>query len=280
MTAEGLWTPRARREARVQQPRRRRSCLGELIQIDGCDHDWFEERAPRCVLLVFIDDATGRLMELRFTDSESTFEYFKCMRRYLERHGRPVALYSDKASIFRVNRKEHAGAGLTQFGRAMTELNIDVICANTASAKGRVERVHQTLQDRLVKELRLAKVNSIEDANAFLDAYVEDFNDRFGRAPRSEHDAHRPLIDDVCLDDVFSLQDQRKLSRSLTLNYKRVMYVLDPTDEARALRGRRVQIYEDADGQVSIRHGTLHLVWCRNMIEIDLEWYPLVGGPG
>jgi len=206
-----------------------------------------------------VDDASGDLMELRFARSESTFEYFSSVRRYLERHGRPVAFYSDKATIFRVNRKEHAGDGLTQFGRAMGELNIDVICANTAPAKGRVERAHQTLQDRLVKELRLAGVSSIEDGNAFLPSFVEDYNRRFGRAPASPHDAHRPLPSDEPLDDIFRLQEQRKVSRNLTLHYKRVMYLLEPTPEAHEVKGKQVRIYEDDDGNVSIRSGSIEL---------------------
>lgn len=259
MEAE-LWTPRKLRDRRVHQPRRRRECVGELIQIDGCDHEWFEDRAPRCVLLVFVDDATGELMELRFAPSESTFEYFTSVRRYLERHGRPVAFYSDKASIFRVNRKDHGGDGLTQFGRAMRELNIDVICANSAPAKGRVERAHQTLQDRLVKELRLAGISSMEDGNSFLARFVDDYNRRFGRPPRSTHDVHRPLQPDEPLDDIFRLQVERKVSRNLTLSYKRVLYLLEPTSEAHDVKGKRVRIYEDDDGNVSIRSGERELV--------------------
>ena len=258
MVEAGLWTPRKLRDRRVHQPRRRRACVGELIQIDGSDHEWFEDRAPRCVLLVFVDDATGDLMELRFAPSESTFEYFTSVRRYLARHGRPVAFYSDKASIFRVNRKDYGG-GLTQFGRAMSELNIDVICANSAPAKGRVERAHQTLQDRLVKELRLAGVCCMEDGNAFLAEFVEDYNRRFGRAPESPHDVHRPLLADEPLDDIFRLQVERKVSRNLTLNYKRVLYVLEPTAQAHGVKGKRVRVYEDDDGNVSIRDGDTEL---------------------
>ncbi len=225
----------------------------------GCDHEWFEDRAPRCVLLVFVDDATGRLMELRFARSESTFEYFTSVRRYLHRHGRPVAFYSDKATIFRVNRKDHRGSGLTQFGRAMSQLNIDVICANTAPAKGRVERAHQTLQDRLVKEMRLAAVSSIDEGNALLPTFVEDYNRRFGHAPHSPHDAHRPVAQSEPLDDIFRLQVERKVSRNLTLDYKRVMYLLEPTAEAHDAKGKRVQVYEDDDGNVSIRSGDTEL---------------------
>jgi hypothetical protein len=131
--------------------------LGELIQIDGSEHWWFEARGPQCTLLVYIDDATSRLMHLQFVESESTFAYFHAARAYLEAWGKPVAFYSDKHGVFRVNHPGALGGdGMTQFGRALHALNIDIICANSSPAKGRVERAHKTLQDRLVKELRLA----------------------------------------------------------------------------------------------------------------------------
>jgi transposase len=237
MIEDGLWIPRARREPRIQQPRRRRPCRGELVQIDGCDHEWFEERAGRCTLLVFVDDATGALMELRFCESESAFSYFAAMRSYLEQHGKPVALYSDKATVFRVNKKEpQGGAGITQFGRALSSLNIDILCANTPAAKGRVERAHLTLQDRLVKELRLRGIRDLEAANAFAPEFIADYNRRFARAPRSEHNAHRPLQPSDDLARIFSWQETRLVSKSLTLSYKRVLYVLDPTDAAGSAR--------------------------------------------
>lgn len=136
----------------MHQPRLRRESLGELIQIDGSEHRWFEDRGPVCTLLVFIDDATGKLMQTRFVDSESTQAYFAALRDYLQTHGRPVAFYSDKHSIFRVNRTEaRTGHGMTQFGRALCELNIEIICANSSQAKGRVERANRTLLDRLVR---------------------------------------------------------------------------------------------------------------------------------
>jgi hypothetical protein len=184
----GLWIPRKLRPPKVQQPRARRACLGELIQIDGCEHRWFEDRAPMCTAIVYVDDATSRLMVVRFAGSESTFAYFEATREHLERYGKPLAFYSDKASIFRVNRADAAsGPGYTQFGRALYELNIDGICANTAAAKGRVERVHLTLQDRLVKELRLQDISSIEAANAFMPRFIEDYNARFAKEPRDPH---------------------------------------------------------------------------------------------
>jgi transposase len=256
MIEDGLWIPRARREPRIQQPRRRRPCRGELIQVDGCDHEWFEERAARCTLLVFVDDATGALMELLFCESESAFSYFAAMRSYLEQHGKPVALYSDKAGVFRVNKKEpQGGTGVTQFARALGSLNIDILCANTPAAKGRVERAHLTLQDRLVKELRLRGISDVKAANAFAPEFIADYNRRFARAPRSEHDAHRPLQPSDDLARIFSWQETRLVSKSLTLNYKRVLYVLDPTDAARAARGKRVSIEEREDGSLSFWHG-------------------------
>lgn len=130
-------------------------------------------------------------MELLFVKSESTFSYFEATRHYIDKHGKPLALYSDKAGVFRVNNKHATGGeGHTQFGRAMHELNIQTICAETSEAKGRVERAHLTLQDRLVKELRLQSINSMEAANAFAEAYIADYNRRFGKAPRHDFDVH------------------------------------------------------------------------------------------
>ena len=253
MTQSGLWVPRAQRQRRVQQPRQRRECYGELVQVDGSDHPWFEDRSPRCTLLVYIDDATGSLMQLWFCDGESTFNYFEATRRYLERHGKPVAFYSDKASVFRVNAKTSLD-GYTQFGRAMGELNIDTMCANTPQAKGRVERVNSTLQDRLVKELRLAGISTVDEANEFSVRFVEDFNKRFARPALHAHDAHRPLRADENLPEVFTWQEKRKVSRSLTLHYKRVMYLLEDTDDARAAMGNHVDIVESEDGEIRICH--------------------------
>lgn len=124
MTEAGLWIPRRQRPPKVYQPRARRACLGELIQIDGSDHRWFEDRAPACTLLVYVDDATSRLMHVHFTASESTFSYFEATRAYIERYGKPGAFYSDKASVFRSTAAGKTGSSVTHFGRAMYELNI------------------------------------------------------------------------------------------------------------------------------------------------------------
>src|SRR6266853_1137482 len=194
MIADGLWQDRRHRLPSPHQPRRRRDCLGELVQIDGSEHAWFEDRAAPCTLLGFVDDATSRLMQLRFVASESAFDYFRTTRAYLEAHGKPVAFYSDKHGIFRVNSKDAAGGeGVTQFGRALLALNIDIICANSPQAKGRIERAFGTLQDRMVKELRLAGVSSMAAANAWLPGFITAYNTRFGRDPANAKDLHRPL---------------------------------------------------------------------------------------
>ncbi len=198
--------------------------LGELVQIDGSEHAWFEDRAPQCTLLVYVDDATSRLMHLHFTATESTFSYFEATRAYIERHGKPSALYSDKASVFRNTSASKTGSSVTHFGRAMYELNIDTFCANSSSAKGRVERAHLTLQDRLVKELRLRGISTVAEANAYEN-----------------------------LDLVLTWREPRKVTKSLTVQYDRVMYLLDDTLENRKLIDRYIDVWEYPDGRIELR---------------------------
>jgi hypothetical protein len=246
----GLWIPRRLRSPKVYQPRNRRQCVGELIQIDGSDHAWFEERAPACTLLVYIDDATSRLMHLHFTYSESTFSYFEATRAYIEQHGKPQAFYSDQASVFRCAHKAaKAGEGYTQFGRAMFELNIESICANSSQAKGRVERANGTLQDRLVKELRLRGIDSLEAANAFVPTFIEDHNRRFAKPPRNDFDTHRPVRED----EDFTWRELRKVSHVLTLQYDKKMYLLADQPDTRRWIGKYIDIYEYPDGRIEVR---------------------------
>jgi hypothetical protein len=252
MVAAGLWVPRKERGPRIHQPRHRRDCLGELVQIDGCEHYWFEDRGPACTLLVFVDDATGRLMQLRFVLSESTFEYLRAARSYVEAHGRPIAFYSDKHTVFRVARAGREG--LTQFGRALAELNVDLICANSSQAKGRVERAHKTLQDRLVKELRLAGISTIEAANAFLPAFMADYNARFGKEPRRPEDLHRPAPGAAALGEIMTVREERTVSASLTLHYDKMLILLEPDALTRPLAQQRVTVINYPDGRFAIRH--------------------------
>ena len=254
MIGDGLWLSKAARRT-FHQPRLRRERLGELVQIDGSEHHWFEDRGDPCTLLVFIDDATSRLMELRFVPSESTFSYFAALERYLEKHGRPVAFYSDKYSVFRVAKKDaKGGAGMTQFGRALSELNIEILCANSSQAKGRVERANRTLQDRLVKELRLAGIADIEAANAFLPDYIETYNTKFAKTPVRPDDLHRPMnVEPDRLADILCWRDTRHLNNQLTLMYERRKYMLEINDTTRGLAGKDVDTYAFPDGRFQIR---------------------------
>jgi Winged helix-turn helix len=262
MVEAGLWLDRKQRAKRVHQPRYRRDCVGELVQVDGCEHWWFADRGPQCTLLVFVDDATSRLMHLQFVESESTFAYFHAARAYLEARGKPVAFYSDKHGVFRVN---HHGAlasdGMTQFGRALHALNIDIICANSSPAKGRVERAHKTLQDRLVKELRLAGASTLAEGNALLPAFIADYNARFAKPPANAKDLHRPLRAGDDLEDAFAWKEERTLSQALTLQYDKVIFILEPCDQAKAAIGKRVTVVAHPDGRLSIRYKGVELVY-------------------
>jgi hypothetical protein len=254
MVAGGLWVPRRLRAPKIQQPRSRRACLGELVQIDGCDHRWFEDRAPACTALVYVDDATSRLMVVLFVGAESTFAYFEATHQYINRFGKPLAFYSDKFSVFRVNKHAAtAGKGHTQFGRALYELNIDGMCANTPAAKGRVERAHQTLQDRLVKELRLQRISTVDGANQFMPTFIDDYNRRFGKLARDRHDAHRAVRKDEDLDAIFAWREYRKVTGSLTLRYERKMYLLKDTPDNRRHIGKYIEVFQFPDGRIEIR---------------------------
>jgi transposase len=254
MIEEGMWKPKRAKQESAHQMRERRACRGELVQIDGSDHAWFEERGPKCTLLVYIDDATGELLELCFVPDETTFAYFETSRCYFERCGKPVAFYSDKHGIFRVNQESKSGlsSGLTQFGRAMQDLGIQIICANSPQAKGRVERANQTLQDRLVKELRLRDISDMQAGNAYLPEFREDFNRRFAVAPRSSHDAHRPLLKNDNLNIILTHQKTGSLSKNLTVQANKVIYQIQTDRPGYALRNAQVTICENSQGEVTI----------------------------
>ena len=202
MIGAGLWRGKRRKQKRVFQMRDRRSRFGELVQIDGSPHDWFEGRSAPCTLLVFIDDATGKLLYLRFVPAETTPAYMDALQSYLHAHGRPVSFYSDRHSIFRINTEEPvSGTGLTQFGRALDTLDIEAIHARTPQAKGRVERANQTLQDRLVKEMRLRKIDTLDEGNAFVAEYMRMHNEREkGERPSAVEDEKslNQRVDGVC----------------------------------------------------------------------------------
>ena len=260
MMADGLWLDRRRRLPSVHQPRNRRERVGELVQIDGSTHAWFETRGPACTLIVYIDDATSRIQHAAFVPSESTLDYLRETRAYVARFGRPIAFYSDKHAIFRVNKQDAVGGtGMTQFGRALHELNIDIICANSAPAKGRVERSFGTLQDRLVKEMRLGGVSTIEAANAFLPGFLDSHNARFAKEPATDRDAHRALPEGLALDDVFAWKQERTVTLNLTLQYDKVLFLLEANAISRPLARKRVTVLDYPDGRLAIRHNGIDL---------------------
>ncbi len=172
-------------------------------------------------------------MELRFAQSESTFSYFEALESYLLKHGRPVAFYSDKHTVFRVPKPNKHMTDMTQFGRDLAELNIEILCANSSQAKGRVERTNRTLQDRLVKELRLAGISNMEEGNAFLPGFTERFNSKFAKAPAKQNNLHRALnIEPDRLSEVFCLRDQRHVTKNLMLKHDRKRVAANAPGEA------------------------------------------------
>jgi hypothetical protein len=225
------------------------------VQIDGSEHRWFEQRGEPCTLLVFIDDATSKLMQLRFVPSESTGSYFEVLDGYLKTHGCPVAFYSDKHTVFRVNKPDaKGGSGMTQFGRALAELNIEIICANSSQAKGRVERVNRTLQDRLVKELRLENVCDIDAGNAFLPGFLQRFNEKFALRAAKPENLHRPLnVKTDRLNDILCHREQRHVSKQLTISYDRKQLILERSELSESLGGKYVDLYEFPDGKLEVR---------------------------
>jgi hypothetical protein len=230
--------------------RERRARRGELIQIDGSPHDWFEGRAPRCCLLVFIDDATSELMALRFIDAETTHGYMGLLEEYVLTHGLPAAIYSDRHSIFQVNRGDHKDVShaQTQFARALEQLGIEGIQASSPQAKGRVERANQTLQDRLVKEMRLQGISSQEAANAWLPQFIRAFNRRFAVVPGRPDDAHVPYVGTPsALRRILSVHTARRLSSNLSCQLGGVLHQVQTADRSLALRGADVILVTHPD---------------------------------
>jgi transposase len=249
-----LHRPKKRSEKRVFQVRDRRPRIGELVQIDGSPHDWFEGRGPRCTLIVFVDDATSRLIALRFAPAECTKVYLEALRDQVLTHGRPLAFYSDRHGVFRVNAKDaESGDGKTEFGRVVERLDIGLINALTPQAKGRVERANQTLQDRLIKEMRLSDINSIEAAHAFLPGFILEYNEKFGVPPRDEVSAHRPWTRSADeLDEALARREERTLTKALTFSSGGKKYCVNTAGPGTALRGARVALHHFADGRLRV----------------------------
>lgn len=258
MIKKDIWKLHKRRGPQiVREWRERKESFGELIQFDGSYHDWFENNGEEC-LLAAIDDATGTIVHAVFEDNEGVHAVFRFWWAYIEAHGRPIAIYLDKFCTYKVNRKNAVDnvEFMTQFERAMIELDIRIICANSPEAKGRIERLFGTLQDRMVKEMRLANIKTRNEANEFIcNKYLPDHNGRFSVEARKETDVHRPLTDDLQkrLSSIFSFQSKRKVNNDYTIQFKTKWYQLEAQQKTSVYKQDKVIIEEHLDGIIRIR---------------------------
>lgn len=232
MIQANLWSAKQKRVSRPHPLRARRPFLGELVQVDGSHHHWFESRGPKACLLVFIDDATGELLNLRFAPGETTIDYLAMLKEYVLERGAPRAMYFDKHNVFHLNQKNKSQDGFTQFGRVLKHLNIEPIYAHSPQAKGRVERVNETLQDRLLKELRFFEINDIDSANKHMKDFIKRFNQQFAKAPQEMLDLHRPLSNEekASLDFHCSVQTTKTISKDLLIKHNRVIFKITTKD--------------------------------------------------
>jgi len=266
----GAHRPKKRKAGKVYQRRTRRSRFGELLQGDGSPHAWFDDRNEKCNLVQFVDDATGQTTVARFVTTETTEGYFTILQEHLKKHGKPLAIYVDKHVIFRVNREElKKGTGITRFGQVLKDLGIELICANSPQAKGRVERRNGVFQDRLIKEMRLRGISTMEAANAFLPEYLGQFNNRFSVQPANPEDAHRSLSDHEDLKRIFSKRETRVLSKNLTFQYQGALYMID-TKTPNRLRHASVAIIHMRDEPMYVEHNGVRLQY-RKWSEIAYE---------
>lgn len=256
MIQEGLWKAKQRKQVIIHTYRERRSCVGELVQLDGSPHKWFEERAVPCTLIAFIDDATSRIMDGAFMDYEGTFTLFETTEHYLKTYGKPLSLYVDKHSTFKINRQATIEEELkdlmpqSQFGRAMEDLRIELIFAHSPQAKGRVERLFETLQDRLVKELRLEGISTKEEGTKyFRDVYIPKHNAKFAVLPKDTTNMHRELLTPDDLSRIFTVQTVRYVSKALVVQYKNTRYQLNTTGPyLYLLKNQQILVEENKQG--------------------------------
>jgi len=244
MIKEGIWKAKKIKNRKIHPRRTRRSKVGELEQIDGSYEYWFENRGKKCCLLVCVDDATSAIMQLKFCKTETTQDYLQFIKDYVKQHGRPLAFYSDKHSIFRVNnKKKYEGVFSTKFQKVLKKLDVELICAHSPQAKGRVERANGILQDRLIKELRERDISSIEDGNLFLEEFRLIYNKKLAVEPANQDNAHRKLLPSQNIEHLYMTEEERILSKDLSFQYKTEIYQIESEYKYR-LYGKRVQIYE------------------------------------
>src|SRR5450432_1039430 len=270
MVQAGLWRPRAQRVKTIHVWRERRASFGELVMQDSSPFRWLEERGPSCHLIALIDDATSRIWG-RFTEHDTTEENLRTLQGWLRRYGRPVAQYTDKNSIFQKAGPQPLPEQLrgdplrTQFGRALNELGIEWIAAHSQQAKGRIERLFETLQDRLVKEMRLAGIDSIQGANHFLEMrFLPEWEQRFTVAPRNQRNAHRRLGQEHRLEEILSVRAARRVAQDHTVSWDGNRWGVVREEVCAGLRGAAVEIERRLDGNHWLRYRGryLHLRPC------------------
>jgi len=260
MVRAGLRQVREAQAKQVHVWRQRRERWGEMVQWDTSEHDWLEGRGEKLYLIAMIDDATSRVFA-RFVRHDSTEENMGVLKQYLERYGRPLEYYTDRASLFTVNRSLHHNKHLgdepspkTQIGRALEELGIGWIAARSPQAKGRVERSFETAQDRLVKGLRVAGVNTLEQANGYLEAeYLPQWKAKFGAVPRSADDAHRPLTQDHDLNAILCQVEERVVTNDYTIRFASGIHQIAREHIRPRLRGARVRVEQRQSGEIAVR---------------------------
>lgn len=285
MIKHNLYVPR-KKQAKVYRSRARRENFGELIQTDASIHDWFEGRGDKCALIACIDDATSIVTSLHFHKSECLEGYFEAIDAHLKRYGRPLAVYSDRHSIFGGSKRIKNA----QLVRALKELDIESILAGTPQAKGRVERVFKTLQDRLIKEMRLLGISTMEEANIFLEKYIEVHNRKFSKEPRGQIDTHRPLDCSHDLQYILANREVRTVSNNLSISfYNKTINIQEPKMINR-LKGKQVNVIERKDGSIEIyyRGELLKIAFAMDTVDekkvLDFKdkmlWKPMPKKPG
>jgi hypothetical protein len=247
-----LWIPGKSRKKNHQR-RERRECQGELVQMDASDHAWFEGRGPRCHLHALIDDATSKIHGAYFTLEETTEGYFRACLPYFEREGLPISFYNDKRGTFIVNQGNNRGE--TQFSRAMKELGINMIFAHSPQAKGRIEKAFGTLQERLVWEMRIAGISTIEEANRFLPSFLEKHNEQFAKEPFNSFNAHRQLKQNRPLKYILCFKEKRTVTKNLEIQFQSAIYQLCPGEGRKEnLRNAKVDVIITLDGELRVEH--------------------------
>ena len=248
--------PRKKKKGKIHQWRERKHCRGEMTQMDGSDHDWLEGRGPRLVFMGYIDDASGEIFG-RFYEYEGTFSAMDSFRKYISVYGIPLSFYVDRHSAYKTTRQPNLDEDLqgefakTQFARLLGELDVKIIFARSPQAKGRIERLFETLQDRLVKELRLANISTLDQANAFLESYLPKYNSRFEVKPFKKTNLHRPVPKHLNLDEIFCIKEYRSIGNDYSFRWKNRIFII-PSPSI-TMKKQRICIMQSFDGVISAK---------------------------